>query len=88
VGKWGLVGDSSFIGVWGGNSNGGTYRAGSFKGDVELTGRLHKSGYSTFKIDHPLDPTNKYLYHSVVESSELKNLYDGVAMLDGKGEAD
>lgn len=38
-----------------------------------------------FKIDHPLDPVNKYLVHSCVESSEMKNLYDGVARTDGQG---
>ena len=87
AGRWGVVGNSSFIGVWGGNLSGGSHRAGYFKGDVELTGRLHKSGYSTFKIDHPLDPGNKYLYHSAVESPDLKNFYDGLVTLDGKGEA-
>ena len=41
----------------------------------------------SFKIDHPLDPANKYLYHSFVESPDMKNIYDGVASLDGNGEA-
>ncbi len=27
------------------------------------------------KIDHPLDPANKYLYHSFVESPDEKNIY-------------
>lgn len=40
-----------------------------------------------FRIDHPLDPANKYLLHASVESSERKNLYDGVVRLDRKGEA-
>jgi hypothetical protein len=39
------------------------------------------------KIDHPLDPANKYLYHSSVESSEMKNIYDGLVRLDAGGEA-
>src|SRR5439155_22785461 len=39
------------------------------------------------EIDHPLDPTNKYLNHSAVESSDMKDIYDGVAVLDAKGEA-
>lgn len=38
-------------------------------------------------IDHPLDPTNKYLYHSSVESPEMKNVYDGVVVLDANGSA-
>lgn len=38
-------------------------------------------------IDHPLDPANKLLFHSFVESPDMKNLYDGVATLDANGEA-
>jgi hypothetical protein len=52
--------------------------AGIFKGDVNVIGNLSKSGGS-FKIDHPLDPANKYLYHSFVESPEMKNIYDGTS---------
>jgi len=40
-----------------------------------------------FKIDHPLDPANKYLVHASVESSEMKNFYDGMVTLDKNGEA-
>jgi len=60
--------------------------AGYFDGDVYVTGYLSKSG-GGFKIDHPLDLANKYLYHSFVESPDMKNIYDGVAVLDGSGEA-
>jgi hypothetical protein len=49
-------------------------------------GLLFKGG-GGFKIDHPLDPKNKYLYHSFVESPEMKNIYDGVATLDRNGQA-
>ena len=35
-------------------------------GKVKITGNLEKAGGS-FKIDHPLDPANKYLFHSFVE---------------------
>ena len=41
----------------------------------------------SFKIDHPLDPANKYLYHSFVESPDMKNIYDGVVVVDSNGEA-
>src|SRR5262249_57472104 len=51
--------------------------AGSFAGDVAVTGNLSKGGGS-FKIDHPLDPANKYLYHSVLESPDMKNIYHDV----------
>jgi len=67
-------------------ANGGSGYAGVFYGDVEVSGNLSKGGGS-FKIDHPLDPANKYLYHSFVESPDMKNVYDGVVTLDADGEA-
>jgi hypothetical protein len=66
-------------------ADGGDY-AGYFNGDVHVHGTLSKSGGS-FKIDHPLDPENKYLSHSFVESPDMKNIYDGVVELDSRGEA-
>jgi hypothetical protein len=54
---------------------------------VKITGNLEKAGGS-FKIDHPLDPANKYLCHSFVESPDMKNVYDGVVVLDNKGKAE
>ncbi len=55
-------------------------------GDLDCTGNI--SGASkNFKIDHPLNPANKYLYHASVESSEMKNIYDGNVVLDANGEA-
>ena len=50
--------------------------AGYFDGKVQVTGTISKGGGS-FKIDHPLDPEHKYLYHSFVESPDMKNVYDG-----------
>jgi len=57
-----------------------------FNGNVDVDGNLSKAGGS-FKIDHPLDPANKYLYHSFVESPDMMNIYNGNATLDGNGEA-
>ncbi len=62
-------------------------------GDVYIDGNLSVSGMVTkgggsFRIDHPLDPDNKYLYHFFVESPEMKNVYDGIAVCDAKGEAE
>jgi hypothetical protein len=37
--------------------------------------------------DHPLDPKNKFLSHSFVESPDMKNIYDGTITLDEHGEA-
>jgi hypothetical protein len=56
-------------------------------GRVSIFGPLEKPAGS-FKIDHPLDPANKYLHHSFVESPDMKNVYDGVVVLDNKGEAE
>jgi hypothetical protein len=61
--------------------------AGYFNGDVTISGNLNVSGTKHFKIDHPLDPANKYLYHAALESSEVLNLYTGNATLDANGEA-
>jgi hypothetical protein len=55
-------------------------------GNLDVTGTLTK-GAGAFKIDHPLDPAHKYLMHSFVESSDMKNVYDGIATLDAAGEA-
>ena len=60
--------------------------AGAFNGNVSVSGNLSKTSGS-FKIDHPLDPTNKYLYHSFVESPDMMNIYNGNVVLDANGEA-
>jgi hypothetical protein len=51
-----------------------------------VTGALEKPG-GGFRIDHPLDPENKHLSHSFVESPDMKNIYDGVVQLDEEGTA-
>ena len=55
-------------------------------GNVDVLGTLSKGGGS-FKIDHPLDPANKYLYHSFVESPDMMNIYNGNITTDASGEA-
>lgn len=55
-------------------------------GSATVNGTLAKSA-GTFKIDHPLDPANRYLQHSFVESPEMLNLYTGVTRTDGEGRA-
>jgi hypothetical protein len=57
-----------------------------FNGNLDVFGAI-TAGVKDFKIDHPLDPTNKFLYHSSVESSEMMNIYTGNATLDNGGEA-
>jgi|GEM_PF-4136762 len=61
--------------------------SGDFYGEVSVHGRLNKFG-GGFRIDHPLDPGAKCLSHSFVESSDMKNIYDGIAVLDAGGEAE
>ncbi|MFN8251813.1 MAG: hypothetical protein U0V75_08010 [Ferruginibacter sp.] len=55
-------------------------------GNVVINGNLSKGGGS-FKIDHPLDPENKYLYHSFVESPDMMNIYNGNITTDAGGKA-
>src|SRR5215217_3170753 len=82
---FGVVGFSnSYTGVYGHSASG---YAAWLDGKVNIRGTLFKPGGS-FKIDHPLDPANKYLSHSFVESPDMKNVYDGVVVLDDKGEAE
>lgn len=61
-------------------------KAGWFDGDVAVFGNLTKTS-GAFRIDHPLDPENKFLQHSFVESPDMKNIYDGIVTLDENGEA-
>jgi hypothetical protein len=72
--------------------------AGLFAGNVEINGDLNLTGAAgccnlnvqgtkNFKIDHPLDPENKYLLHASVESSEVLNVYSGNVVTDANGEA-
>jgi hypothetical protein len=58
--------------------------AAAFNGNVLVTGSVSKSGGS-FRIDHPLDPEHKYLYHSFVESPDMMNLYNGNIVTDAQG---
>ncbi len=89
---WGVVGRATSdtgtaYGVYASTGGGATRYAGYFSGNVTVSGTLSK-GAGSFKIDHPLDPENKYLYHSFVESPDMKNIYDGVAVLDETGRAE
>lgn len=97
----GLVGGGTYIGVYGAcYKNTGT-RYGVYSwvpdesnafsfyghGDMQVEGNFSASGLKQFKIDHPLDPANKYLKHICPESNEALNFYSGNITTNGNGEA-
>lgn len=55
--------------------------AGLFTGVLSATTK-------TFRIDHPLDPANKWLVHSCVESPDMMNVYNGIVETDATGAAE
>jgi len=100
IGVWGVATGPSGVGVNAQSSSSyalyadgalgiyghGDSIAGDFDGWVNVNGTLTAST-KLFRIDHPLDPANKYLNHASVESSEMMNIYTGNVVLDEKGEA-
>jgi len=84
TGVYGASASASGYGVRGYSSSG---FAGYFEGNVNVTGNFTVGGTKHFKIDHPLDPANKYLVHFCVESDEVLNIYNGNVVLDANGEA-
>jgi hypothetical protein len=53
-------------------------------GNVTVRGTLSAAA-KNFQIDDPLDPQNKYLVHTSVESSEMMNIYSGNVTTDDLG---
>ena len=83
----------NYPGLWGMSTNGyGIYgysyngNAAWLDGNVKISGTLTKASGS-FMIDHPLDPENKYLSHSFVESPDMMNIYNGNVITDTNGDA-
>ncbi len=74
------------FGVFGTNSSSGGYAVYA-DGALHVNGTLSKLAGS-FKIDHPLDPENRYLSHSFVESPDMMNLYNGNVLTDDQGFAE
>jgi trimeric autotransporter adhesin len=71
-----------------GSGYSGFFQGGSLNvlGDLGVSGQIF-AGTKDFRIDHPLDPANKYLYHASVESSEMMNIYAGNVTLGPSGAA-
>jgi hypothetical protein len=78
----GLGGTCWTINTYGNSANAGNINTYSLAASYSISAPI-----KNFKIDHPADPANMYMYHSSVESSEMKNYYDGVVELDDRGEA-
>jgi hypothetical protein len=76
-----LAGSTNGPGLYAYSTNGS---AGYFEGPVTVTGTLTKPAGS-FRIDHPLDPQNKYLQHSFVESPDMLNVYNGNVTTNKRG---
>ena len=58
--------------------------AGFFSGNVSIIGALIAQA-KNFKIDHPLDPANKTLTHTSIESPDMMNIYNGNIICDSNG---
>lgn len=71
VGGYGVFGSTSGFGGFG----------------VYALGKLGASGTKSFRIDHPLDPENKYLLHYAAEGPEPRNVYQGSVVTDASGYA-
>jgi hypothetical protein len=71
-------------GVYGYAADATVNYAGYFSGNAHVSGTF-TAGSKLFKIDHPLDPENKYLYHASVESPDMMNIYNGNVTTDGQG---
>jgi len=65
------VQDSGFINTYLG-VNGNV----DINGNLIVAGNISKGG-GTFRIDHPVYPDEKYLYHSFIESPDMMNVYNG-----------
>lgn len=61
---------------------GGGGAAAQVYGNLSVTGTLSKGG-GTFKIDHPLFPKEKNLFHGFVEAPQYDLIYRGTSIVEG-----
>lgn len=78
--NYGVYGFAPVTSSWGDNYSG-------FFVGAPLYADTISAGIKNFMIDHPLDPANKVLIHSSVESDERMNLYRGSMVTDSRGYA-
>jgi hypothetical protein len=84
-GVFGYASAGGKSGVFAVNDNPAGYAA-YMRGNAHVTEMLSKGG-GAFRIDHPLDPEDKVLQHSFVESPDMMNIYNGNVVTDALGEA-
>lgn len=82
----GVAGYGSFLGASIYGASGAAW-AGYFDGDVVVDGTLTVNNNFGARMDHPIDPANKYLNQSFVESSEMMSVQNGNTTTDSNGEA-
>jgi hypothetical protein len=85
--SWALLADNPAMGT---SVRLGGLWAASVTGTVGISGDLYSStlyvsSSKNFKIDHPLDPLNRYLLHAAIESPEVLNFYNGNVTTDAGG---
>jgi hypothetical protein len=87
-GVWGKATATSGVtyGVFGSTASPTGYGVWS-QGDLQVVGDSNVSGVKAFRIDHPLDPANKFLLHFSAEGPEPQNIYNGIVTLDDAGRA-
>jgi hypothetical protein len=83
--NWGWIGTTNYAGYFNGDLH--VTDDVTVVDDLSVGDDLSVTGTKSFRIDHPLDPENRYLFHASVESSEVLNTYSGNAVLDAAGEA-
>src|ERR1035441_2021073 len=86
VGNYSIGGPPGALNVGGVMAPDGSSASAIMQSDLVGWGNFSVAQTKNFRIDHPLDPTNKYLYHASIESSEVLNQYSGNAVLNAKRE--
>ncbi|MFM2387425.1 MAG: hypothetical protein RL660_2182 [Bacteroidota bacterium] len=79
------LGSGNTYGIYGTTSApaSANHYAGYFSGKIYATSGTF--GTKPFTIDHPLDPENKVLRHSSIESPDMMNIYNGNIVTDSNG---
>jgi hypothetical protein len=69
------------------DNNNSTFVVAQFEGPIDVNGNVVTNGVGSVRLDDPRDPSNRSITHTFVGSSEMKNIYDGVATLGASGTA-